>query len=76
MKLCRARGTMIVPKWKSAIFWPMLVYRFTEKFKSFVVDYKEYKHPMNFFQAGSQENSIFAQRPFGSNVIVLLLDFA
>ena len=76
MKICRARGTLVVPKWKSAVYWPLLVNRFTDNFRSFVVDYIEYKQPMNFFEAGSQENSIFAQRPFRTNVLVLLIDFS
>ena len=32
MRLCKAKGTLVVPKWKSALFWPMLVNRFTDNF--------------------------------------------
>jgi hypothetical protein len=61
MQLCKAKGTLVIPKWKSALFWPMLVDKFTEHFKKFVIDFKEYKHPMMFFVDGSQENNVFVQ---------------
>ena len=48
MQLCKAKGTLVIPKWKSALFWPMLVDKFTEHF-NFVIDFREYKHPMMFF---------------------------
>jgi len=34
------------------------------------------KNPWIFFVKGSHENSVFAQKPFNSNVIVLLIDFS
>ncbi|XP_063416210.1 uncharacterized protein LOC134697851 [Mytilus trossulus] len=66
MRLCKAKGTLVVPKWPSALFWPILVNRFSDRFKSFVIDFREYVKPMNFFTKGSQEKSIFAQRPFNN----------
>ena len=33
----RSKATLIVPYWKSAIFWPVLIHRFGE-FKPFVID--------------------------------------
>ena len=76
MRLCKAKGTLVVPKWKSALLWPMLVNRFTDNFKSFVLEIREHEKPMDFFVKGSHENSVFAQKPFNSNVIVLLIDFS
>ena len=75
MQLCKAKGTLVIPKWKWALFWPMLVDNFTEHF-NFVIDFREYKHPMMFFVDGSQENSVFVQKSFRSNVLVLLIDFS
>ena len=41
MQLCKAKGTLAIPKWKSALFWPMLVDNFTEDFKTFVKDFRD-----------------------------------
>jgi hypothetical protein len=76
MQLCKAKGTLVISKWKSALFWPMLVDNFTQHLKKFVIDFREYKHSMMFFGDGSQENSVFVQKPFRSNVLVLLIDFS
>jgi hypothetical protein len=78
MRLCKVKGILVVPKWKSALCWPMLVNRSKDNFKSFVLETSEYENPMNFFVKGSHENSVFAQtqKPFKSNEIVLLIDFS
>lgn len=74
MQLCGAKGTLVVPKWKSAMFWPMLVNKFTDTFERFILEFREYEKPTIFFVKGSHENSVFAQKPLNSNVLVLLLD--
>ena len=75
MRMCKARGTLVIPKWKSAVFWPMIINRFTDNYQSYIKDLREYKNPQNIFQPGSQENSIFAKQPFNRNVLVLLIEF-
>ena len=70
---CGAKGTLVVPKWKSAAFWPSLIDK-NGKFLWFVKDSIEYKHPTIFFVPGSDKNSIFAAQKFNSNVIALNLD--
>ena len=72
MRMCKARGTLVIPKWKSAVFWPMIINRFID---NYIKDLSEYKNPNNFFQPRSQENSIFAKQPFNSSVLVLLIEF-
>ena len=74
MQLCGVKGTLVVPKWKSAMFWPMLVNKFTDTFERFILEFREYEKPTIFFVKGSHENSVFAQKPLNSNVLVLLLD--
>ena len=69
----RAKGTLVVPKWKSALFWPCLVDR-TGNFHTYVVDSVEYVKPKNFFIGGSHKESIFAKSPFISNVLVLRIN--
>ena len=41
MQLCKAKGTLVIPKWKLALFWPMLVDNFTKHLKKFVIDFRE-----------------------------------
>ena len=50
MKLCRAKDTLVVPMWKSTLFWPMLAYKFTDNFQSFILEIREYEKPMDFLE--------------------------
>ena len=72
IQLCKAE--LVVPKWKFAIFWPMLVCPESENFISIVKDYIEYETPSRFFVRGSADNSVFSENKFISNVLVLHLD--
>lgn len=72
IQLCKAE--LVVPKWKSAIFWPMLVCPENENFISIVKDYIEYETPSRFSVRGSADNSVFSENKFISNVLVLHLD--
>ena len=76
LALFRAKGVLVVPKWESSFFWPLLVEGCTRNFRKFVLEVVEYSNPSNFFKAGSDGNSIFASNPFPSNVIVAKLDGA
>ena len=46
-------GTLVVPKWKSALFWPFIVLE--HKFQWFVKDVIEYVKPKRFFSEGSHK---------------------
>jgi hypothetical protein len=70
---CKAKGTMIVPEWKSAVFWPLIIDT-SGKFEWFIKDCVEYKNPSIFFVTGSDKNSIFSESTFNSNVLVLKID--
>ena len=72
MDRCKANGTLVVPKWTSAAFWPLLVNNLGE-FKPFIKDHVEYCKPMNFFC--SHSHNIFNVN-FRSNVFVLRLEFS
>ena len=74
--LCNAKGALVVPKWKSALFWPMIWNDTNNCFQNFVKDSIEFCRPRNFFVAGSDKDSIFAKSPFISNVIALKIDFS
>ena len=67
MQRCSARGTLIVPKWKTGLFWPLLCDS-RGNFKDFVIDWVEFKKPKNFFQC--TRPNIFCS-DFKSDVLVL-----
>ena len=52
-------GTLIVPYWTSAVYWPMLV-NLDSSFKGFVTSYKKFDNGNNIFEQGSV-NSVFKQ---------------
>ena len=56
--LNRAFGTLVVPKWHSAIFWPLLIDSQSGTFSDIVVDFLEYQKPKQFFVPGSDTKSI------------------
>ena len=49
MRLCKAKGILVVPKRKSALFWHMLFNRFKDNFKRFDLETNEYEKHMDFF---------------------------
>ncbi|MEW8542467.1 MAG: reverse transcriptase domain-containing protein [Candidatus Thiodiazotropha sp.] len=70
---CRARAVLVVPKWESSLFWPMIINQ-SGKFRSYIQDVVQYSRPSNFFVPGSDSNSIFAITPFVSDVLVMRID--
>ena len=74
--LCNAKGALVVPKWKSVLFWPMIWNDTKNCFHNFVKDSIEFYRPRNLFVIGSDKDSVFAKSPFISNVIVLKIDFS
>lgn len=68
--LCKATGTMIVPKWKSAQFWPLL---FDENSfcSNFVAEILEFDNSQPIFVQGRNKNSLFGSKKFRSNVLAI-----
>lgn len=71
--VCKTKGTLIVPKWVSASFWPMIfsrgmIYHF------YVKDVIEFKNTVGIYTKGSNRNTIFGTEPFITPVIAVLLD--
>ena len=73
MRNCKAKGTLVVPKWESALFWPCLVDS-GGQFHSYISDFVEYVKPKNIFVSGSHKESIFSKSPFISNVLIMCID--
>jgi hypothetical protein len=73
MKQCKAAGVLLLPKWCSASFWPIL-----HDGRDYVEGIElllEYHKPVHFFQRGIYGNDVFSSDQFASNVIILLVDF-
>ncbi|XP_063416029.1 uncharacterized protein LOC134697676 [Mytilus trossulus] len=70
---CRAVGTLIVPKWSSSPFWPLL---FEEglHYKPYVEDVFEFLEANRIFVAGHNVNSTFAQGDFKGTVLAVRLN--
>ena len=70
MELCKARGTVILPLWKSSCFWTLFC-RDGVHWNSFVF---LPKFPRLFIR-GKARNSLFGSRPLNFDVIALRIDF-
>lgn len=70
---CRAKGTLIVPRWKSAAFWPMIFGR-DLTYRPYVKDVIEFKSTSGIFVKGCNKNTIFGSEPFLTPVLAVLLD--
>jgi hypothetical protein len=67
---CKAAGTLIVPKWTSAAFWPY-IFQKDLVFQAYVVDVLEFKNLSGIFIQGSNPNSIFGSESFSSPVLAI-----
>jgi hypothetical protein len=72
-KLFRVKGILIIPKWTSAVYWP-LVKNGEVWLPGLTLKY-EYQNPVNFFKRGAFGNSCFTEGRFASNVVVLGVNF-
>ena len=75
MKLCSAKGTLIVPLWKSAHFWPILCSDGVH-WSTFIHDWVILPNFPNLFIRGKAKNSIFGNRPMAFVSLALRIDFS
>ena len=73
LKASKAKGLLIVPKWKGAPFWPIL---YSELKAGNLVILKEFIKPSNFFIRGSNVNSAFAEDRCAFDVVALGIRFS
>ena len=72
LRACKAEGTLVVPKWPSSFFWPIL---FPNAYSNPVIaEVVEFNNPVGIFQKGSFTNTIFGPTEFKSSVLVIRLD--
>ena len=72
LDVCKAKGMLIVPKWMSASFWPMIFSR-GMIYHLYVKDVIEFKNTVGIYTKGANRNSIFGTEPFITPVIAVVL---
>ena len=70
-KACKASGTLLVPYWPSAVFWPMVCAE-SDKFADFVLEVFELPQVEDTIVPGRRGHSIAAANP---NFRILALRF-
>ena len=70
MKRCRAYGALVVPRWESSYFWPMLC-RDDGTFAEFILEFNECSSTMPFFREG---NTSFER--LRAIMLILRMDFS
>ncbi|XP_071160888.1 uncharacterized protein [Mytilus edulis] len=68
--LCRAEGTLIVPKWPSSAFWSLIFNRRLE-FQPYVIEVLDFSSGQNIFVQGQNKNSIFGTKHFKSDILAI-----
>jgi hypothetical protein len=69
---CGAHGTVIVPKWKSTAFWPVLFDK--NRFKrEFILDSLEINEGQDLFVKGVNAKCVFSSEKFKSKVLAIKL---
>lgn len=70
---CGAEGTLVVPKWQSAAFWP-LIFKQNSEYACYVVDVLEFHEAERIFVAGNNLNSLFANGQFHGKILAVRLN--
>ena len=73
-RACKATGTLIVPLWESAPFWPMLR-GMDGGFKRFVIDFEVFTDPENLLELGDFRKSLLGSPRFKSPIIAIRFHF-
>ena len=69
LRVCKAKGTLVVPLWKSAFFWPMLL----GPFRNFIKDVVTVQAAKVLVQ-GRNKNSLLGSAELSSAVLGILID--
>jgi hypothetical protein len=70
---CGCHGVMVIPKWLSAVFWPVILCG--EGWSPGLELLYEYQNPVNFFTKAKCGNDVFSEKKFASNVLILAFNF-
>lgn len=69
LKLCKAKGVLVVPYWPSAAFWPLLL----TDYKRYILDFIVVKGNV-VLEHGHNENSLLGSKNFLGKVTAIKLD--
>ena len=69
LKICRAKGVLVAPKWPSSYFWPLLL----NEFSKFIIEMNVYKGNKVLCH-GLNQNSLLGSSEFSGDVITVKLD--
>ena len=72
---CRCEGTLIVPEWPSAVFWP-LICPDGSSFADFIVAHSYFPLVPGLFVKGKREACLFKSEIPNTNVLSLRMDFS
>lgn len=67
---CKAIGTLIVPKWTSSQFWPLL-FDSNNFCADYIADILEFRSGQLIYVQGRNKNSLFGSTRFKSNVLAI-----
>ena len=70
---CRGKGTIVVPKWISASFWPLL-FNYDGSCQPYISDLLEFKDTRDIYIQGSNKSSIFGSDRFTGSVLVVRIE--
>lgn len=74
MEVCLARGTLILPVWKSSFFWNVCATDGVH-WSRFVIDWFYLPKFQGLFVEGKARNSLFGTRPLDVDIVALRVDF-
>ena len=72
-RACQAKGTLIVPWWESAPYWPMLRNKYG--FRRFVTETKLFRHTIDILELGDYKKSLLGSPRFTSPLIAVKFEF-
>ena len=75
LELCHAKGTLIVPLWKSSFFWNSSS-KDGVHWSNFVIDWVYLPKFQGLFIKGKARNSLFGSRLLNFDVVALRIDFS
>ena len=67
---CEAVGTLIVPKWKSAQFWPLIFDKYSVWSEN-ISDILEFDYDKRIFIQGRNKHALFGSNRFSSKVLAV-----
>ena len=69
LRLCKAKGVLVVPQWPSSYFWPII----QNDFSHFIKDIKIYKGK-NVLCHGLNKNSLLGAPYFKGDILAIVID--